>query len=87
MNLFALDLKTEAVRQLTFFRDFDVRSPSLGPDAIVFERAGALFVLDLASEKCEPLMVRLPRWRAATQSPIPARRARHSQLRVGAFRR
>jgi tricorn protease len=71
VNLFALDLKTEAIRQLTHFRDFDVRSPSLGPDAIVFERAGALYILDLATEKCQPLPIRLP---AGVPQPGPPTR-------------
>jgi tricorn protease len=60
VNLFARDLKTQAVRPLTCFRDFDVKSPRLGPDAIVFEQAGRLHVLDLTQEKVRTLEVRLP---------------------------
>jgi tricorn protease len=59
-NLFARNLKSGAVQQLTRFGDFDVHSPSLGPDAIVFEKAGGLHVLDLATGKVDELTIQFP---------------------------
>jgi tricorn protease len=60
MNLCAYDIKTKAVRQLTHFTDFDVNWPSLGPDSIVFENGGYLYVFDLASEQAHKVSVDLP---------------------------
>ena len=36
---------------MTQFNDFDITFPSIGPDAIVFQAGGRLYLLDLASEK------------------------------------
>jgi len=50
-NLWAYDFKREKFRQVTVFKDYDVHFPSLGPADIVFEYAGQLYLLDLATEK------------------------------------
>ncbi len=60
MNLFAYSVKTKQIRQLTHFREFDVNWPSLGPDSIVFENGGYLYVFDLANEKATKVTVYLP---------------------------
>jgi tricorn protease len=60
MNLYAYSLKTKEIRQLTHFTDFDVNWPSLGADSIVFENAGYLYVLDLATEQNHKVTVYLP---------------------------
>ena len=53
-NIWACDTKTKAVRQVTHFTEDDVHFPSIGPDDIVLENGGRLYLLDLASEKlCE----------------------------------
>ncbi|HJW29399.1 MAG TPA: hypothetical protein VJ508_09110, partial [Saprospiraceae bacterium] len=36
-------------RKLTQYTDYDVKFPSLGPDAIVYENGGFIYLLDLAS--------------------------------------
>jgi tricorn protease len=51
MNLYAYDLKSKETRALTHFSDFDIKFPSLGPTAIVFENGGYIYRFDLASEK------------------------------------
>ncbi|MDZ7295227.1 MAG: PDZ domain-containing protein [candidate division KSB1 bacterium] len=51
MNLYVYDLNTKETRQLTNFTDFDIKFPSLGHDAIVFEYAGYIYRFDLASEQ------------------------------------
>jgi tricorn protease len=48
------------MRQLTHFADFDVNWPSLGPDSIVFENGGYLYVFDFATEKAKKITVYLP---------------------------
>ena len=60
MNLYSYNLKTKQTRQVTDFKDFDVNWPSLGPDAIVFENGGYLYVFDLKTEKAHKLTVSLP---------------------------
>jgi tricorn protease len=60
MNLFAYSLNTKQIRQLTRFKEFDVNWPSLGPDSIVFENGGYLYLFDLASEKTSKVTVYLP---------------------------
>jgi tricorn protease len=51
MNLYSYDLVTKETTQHTFFADFDVKYPSLGKNAIVFENGGYLFRFDLSSNK------------------------------------
>jgi tricorn protease len=60
MNLYSYSLKTRQVKQLTTFSDFDVNWPSLGPDSIVFENGGYLYVFDLQSEKAHKISVSVP---------------------------
>ncbi|MBV9656537.1 MAG: PD40 domain-containing protein [Verrucomicrobia bacterium] len=49
MNLFSCDLATKETKQLTTFKDFDLKFPSIGKGAIVFEQAGYIWRYDLAS--------------------------------------
>jgi tricorn protease len=49
MNLFSIDLATKETKQLTTFKDFDIKFPSIGKDSIVFEQAGQIWRYDLTS--------------------------------------
>jgi len=51
VNLYVCDLKTKETRKLTDFAEYDIKFPSIGPAAIVFENGGYLYTFDLASEK------------------------------------
>jgi tricorn protease len=51
MNLFSTDLTGKDTKQLTTFKDYDIKFPSIGKDAIVFEQAGYIWRYDLASGK------------------------------------
>jgi tricorn protease len=51
MNLYSYDLTTKQTRKLTTFTDYDIKFPSLGDDAIVFENGGWIYRFDLATEK------------------------------------
>ena len=51
MNLFVYDLKTKETKKLTDFKEFDIKFPSLGDNAIVFENGGFIYVFDLATQK------------------------------------
>lgn len=68
MNIFAYDTKTKQTRQVTKFDEYDVKFPSLGPDALVFENGGYLYVLDLPSEKLNKLVVEVPSDRIANRT-------------------
>jgi tricorn protease len=66
MNIWAYDTRTGARRQVTHFKDFDVKWPSIGPGAndqgeIVFNYGTDLYLLDLASDKSRKVEVRLPK--------------------------
>jgi tricorn protease len=57
MNLFVLDLKQHTTQPLTRFIEFDVKFPSLGDNAIVFENGGFIYRFDLASGKAQKVPV------------------------------
>jgi tricorn protease len=48
MNLFSIELGSKETKQLTHFKDFDVKFPSIGKESIVFEEAGYIWRYDLA---------------------------------------
>jgi tricorn protease len=60
MNIFCLDLDSRKVRKITNYDTFDVKWPSLGGDAIVYENGGFLYVLDLKTEKTKKIDVEIP---------------------------
>ena len=49
MNLFSCDLAGKQTKKLTEYEEYDVKWPSLGPDAIVYENGGLLYQYDLKS--------------------------------------
>lgn len=51
MNLFACDISTKSTRQITHFSEFDIKFPSLGDRAIVFENGGFIYRMDLPGEQ------------------------------------
>lgn len=56
-NLWSYDLKTKATKQITKFTEFDIKFPSLGDKAIVFEYGGWIMKMDLATEKVEKISI------------------------------
>jgi tricorn protease len=59
-NLWAYDLETKQQRQVTHFTDYDVKWPSIGSDAIVFENGGYLYVMGLPDEQAARIKVLVP---------------------------
>jgi tricorn protease len=57
MNLFCYNLDTKETKKLTDFKDYDIKFPSLGDNAIIFENGGYLYKFDLASEKTDKIPV------------------------------
>jgi tricorn protease len=58
-NLYSYDTGSKETKQLTFFKDFDIKYPSLGDKAIVFENAGYIYRFDLAKQKETKVPVRI----------------------------
>ena len=56
-NIWSLDLANDRFKQVTFFKDYDVHFPSVGPGDIVFENAGRLYLLDLKTEKAREVEI------------------------------
>ena len=59
MNLYVIDLASRETKQLTSFKDFDIKFPSIGKDAIVFEQAGYIWRFDLANETAAPVPIKV----------------------------
>lgn len=70
MNLYLCSPDGSGLRQLTHFSDYDIKFPSLGDQAIVFEKGGALFRFDLASETLHEIPVTIAEDLAASRSAI-----------------
>src|SRR6266436_3870362 len=75
-NIWAEDINTGAVRQVTQFIDFDITFPSIGPDAIVFQKGGRIFLLNLPSEKVTEVSIRV----VSDSTTLRARSATGEQL-------
>jgi tricorn protease len=59
MNLFSIDLATKETKQLTSFKDFDSKFPTIGKDSIVFEQAGYIWRYDLRSGRSAPIPIEI----------------------------
>jgi tricorn protease len=59
MNLFVIDLASKETKQLTSFKDFDIKFPSIGKESIVFEQAGYIWRYDLKSGQATPLPIEI----------------------------
>jgi tricorn protease len=57
MNLFVYDTRSKETRRLTDFAEFDVKFPSLGAKAIVFENGGYIYRFDIEQETCEKVSI------------------------------
>ncbi len=57
MNLYVYDFESQETRRLTDYSEFDIKFPSLGPEAIVFEYGGHIYKFDLDTEKATRIPV------------------------------
>jgi len=67
VNVFEYDESSEAVTQLTWHEDFDVRWLSAGPDRLVYEQGGRLHLLTPGTDQGRALNLSLAADRPATQ--------------------
>jgi len=70
MNLFSTDLTNKETKQLTTFKDYDIKFPSLGKDAIVFEQAGYIWRFDLSTGKATPVPIEIKEDLASGRSAL-----------------
>jgi len=66
-NVWAYDLRTKQTTRVTDHKDFDVRWPGFGPEKMVYESGGHLYVLDFGSERSEKIRVEIPGDRPLTR--------------------
>ena len=59
MNLFVYNTTSKQTRKLTTFTDYDIKFPSIGDDAIIFENSGYLYTFDLVTEKYNKVNIRI----------------------------
>ncbi|MDP4213000.1 MAG: PDZ domain-containing protein [Bacteroidota bacterium] len=57
MNLWRYDMDKKVFEQLTHFSDYDVHFPSLGPQDIVFEAGGKLYLFQLDKQQIKEVKV------------------------------
>jgi tricorn protease len=57
MNLFSYRVDSKQVTQLTHHDDFDIMTASAGPDAIVYEEAGYIYLVDAGTERAHKLNI------------------------------
>jgi tricorn protease len=65
LNIWCYDLQSKERRQITHFKDYDVKWPSNGPGPngegeIIFEYNARLYLLNLASEQSTPVNISVP---------------------------
>jgi tricorn protease len=57
VNLFAYRTDTKKLTQLTHHDDYDIMNASAGPDAVVYEQAGYIHLLNVETEKSKRLTI------------------------------
>jgi tricorn protease len=58
-NLYSVDPETKKTQRHTDFTEFDIKFPSAGADAIVFENGGYIYRFDVKSGKTEKVTVKI----------------------------
>ena len=69
-NLWRYDLTDKTYTQLTTFKDYDAHFPSLGPEDIVMEAGGKLYLYQLSSQQLKEVKVTLVNDRAALKPSV-----------------
>ena len=58
-NIWAYQVDSGTVRAVTTFSDYDIHFPAIGPSDLVFEQAGKLWLLDLATERAHEVPIQV----------------------------
>ena len=70
MNLWRYDTKTKNVEQVTNFKDYDIHFPSAGPEEIVFEAGGNLYLYKFSTKQINEVKISLVSDKAALKPKI-----------------
>lgn len=57
MNLFVYNTATAQIRKLTNYTEYDIKFPSMGNNAIIYENGGFLYLFDLAAEQATKINI------------------------------
>ncbi|MFA6333987.1 MAG: PDZ domain-containing protein [Bacteroidales bacterium] len=76
MNLYVYDLAAKTTAQLTKYSDYDIKFPSAGDNAIVYENGGYIYKFDMTSSKAEKISISInndlsysrPEWKDLSKS-------------------
>jgi tricorn protease len=69
-NIWAYQVDSGTARQVTHFTDYDIHFPAIGPADIVFEQAGRLWLLDLATEQPRQVTIQVVTDRATLRPEL-----------------
>ena len=81
VNLYRVDPKTKETKQLTQFTDYDIKFPTIGDNAVVFENGGHLYQFDIKTEKLAKIPVQLNEDFSNGRGGAGQRQEQHHQLR------
>ncbi len=70
MNLWRYNIASKNFEQLTNFKDYDIHFPSQGPDDIVFEAGGKLYLFPFSSQQIKEVKVSLVTDKASLKPKI-----------------
>ncbi|MEG1738250.1 MAG: S41 family peptidase [Odoribacter sp.] len=59
MNLYVYNLTDKSTRQLTTYKDYDIKFPAIGGDQIVYEQGGYIYRFDTQTEKATQINVQI----------------------------
>ena len=59
MNLFCFNLNSKEIKKITDFTEYDIKFPSLGDSAIVFENGGYIYTYDFKSQKSVKVTIQI----------------------------
>src|SRR5439155_11350859 len=59
MNLYSHDLASKQTKKLTDYKEYDIKWPSLGPDAIVYENGGLLYEFNLQNGNAKNIPIQV----------------------------
>ena len=70
MNLFSYNIDTKETKKITNFTDYDVKFPSLGDDAVIFENGGYLYTYTIASGALDKISIKVADDQNASRSEL-----------------
>ncbi len=59
-NLWAYNSADKSFTQMTFFEEYDIKFPSMGPEEIVFENGGELYLFNYESKESKKVKIEVP---------------------------